>query len=457
MTCEEARLQLSAYLDGELSEPEAKRMEAHLNQCEDCSALLEAYKAIDEGVMDLTEPIPEGFAQRVMDNLPKQEKPKRRRFAYGGFTAVAAVAAVLVLAIAAGKLKLPNMGASSSSSDMFAYSTQAASEPAMQAAITEETAEETETMTAEQAAPAAMVPTAMPRQGDQDIPAASEPSGGSSAPETPALGAAPNAALFAAGPSADEPAEAYDEAAEEAADWVGASLYAARDAGEPSAAIAAQIGEAEMAEEAVDSDLNSGVFDAAVSMAAPAPEPEAEEAELAQPELAESVSTAANALVEAPAPIEDIVPEESVSQEAAIPDAPAPEPAPLPEPAAAMAITEEAEAEEPMLEPLPREDVFGTGQELILLGPSNLTREIIAQNTVVAALRITGASSGALPQVLAELAYQQLEDGCLYHEDDPETVLAIERALRDQLPSGMDMNLGRLYDVDGTAYILLIP
>ena len=449
MTCEEARNQLSAYLDHELSELEAARLEAHLAQCPDCSALLEAYKFIDTGLTDLIEPVPEGFSQRVMDNLPKQSKPKHRRFAYGGFTAVAAVAAVLVLAIAAGKLKLPSMGASSSDSDMFAYSTEAAAseaamekagEPAMAAAV----------VTEEEAAPAAMAPAAQASGGEltEEAPAAGE---NFAAAQAPAMTAAPSAAYFAAGPTPDEPNQAQtasdEESVEETEDTTAeifsAALYAARDGAETAEVTAVE-------EEALESDLDAGAFAPVTSFGEADLEAEEAEPELAAQEPApEPAPAAANDMADSSAEREE-------PGEEAIPEAPVPQPVPPEEPAAAAAMPEEAAAET-IQEPLTREDVFGTGQELILVGPTNLTADLIAQNSVAAGITVTGVSSGALPQPLAELAYQQLEDGPLYHEDTPEDILALYEALDGQLPTGMTMTLDRSDDVYGSAYLLLIP
>ena len=406
MTCEEARIQLSAYVDDELSELERARLEAHLAQCPDCSALLQAYRDIDAGLLELSEPAPEDFARRVMDNLPEQTRPKRRRFAYGGFTAVAAVAAVLVLAIATGKLKMPR----------------AAPVMAESATTTMETA-----------------------------PASQAPAAGEIRSEEPAApGGAPSAAYFTMEQPAEEPAEAQAELAEEtaaASDTLEASLFAARDMDAPAEETAAEE-EAAVEETPMDGGLDTGVF----AYQSNTRDENAEEAE-AEPAVSEedaysdtdtgsaasfAPEAAGGAAPEAPAPLPESV------------DAAAQAPVPMPEPEAAAAA-------EPLLEPLPTEDVFGTGQELTLQEPTNLTTDIIAQNDIAAALIITGASGGPLPEILAELIYQPLEDGPLYHEDDPETILALYEALDGQLPPGAAMSLEQTDNPYGAAYVLLLP
>ena len=428
MTCEEARIQLSAYVDDELSELERARLEAHLAQCPDCSALLQAYRDIDAGLLELSEPAPEDLARRVMDNLPEQTRPKRRRFAYGGFTAVAAVAAVLVLAIATGKLKMPRMGASSSDSTMSVSSTVVTTEEEAAPVMAESATTTMET------APASQAPTAGEIRSE----------------EPAAPGGAPSAAYFAMEQPAEEPAEAQAELAEEtaaASDALEASLFAARDMDAPAEETAAEE-EAAVEETPMDGSLDTGVF----AYQSNTRDENAEEAE-AEPAVSEedaysdtdagsaasfAPEAAGGAALEAPAPLPESV------------DAAAQAPVPMPEPEAAAAA-------EPLSEPLPTEDVFGTGQELTLQEPTNLTTDIIAQNDIAAALIITGASGGPLPEILAELIYQPLEDGPLYHEDDPETILALYEALDGQLPPGAAMSLEQTDNPYGAAYVLLLP
>ena len=235
-----------------------------------------------------------------------------------------------------------------------------------------------------------------------------------------ALGASGSPISPAAGAWAAEPVSIVADAA-------------GADSSVATACSAAAAAEETIAEEAVEeapSDLDTGVNtsqssawqeymdEAQAELAASVPEPQAEIVDSDEADAAPDV-------------VEEAIPAE---------------PAPLPEPVTVATA-----------EPLPTEDVFGTGQELILLGPTNLTTDIIAQNDVSAALTITGASGGRLPEALAELPYQQLEDGPLYHEDNSETILALYEALEDQLSSGMAMTLEQTDDPYGAAYVLLIP
>ena len=72
MNCEQMNELLSAWLDGELSETERRQMQAHLEQCAQCRALFEQLQALHTSFSDLDEiSAPEGFAQRVMEQVEK--------------------------------------------------------------------------------------------------------------------------------------------------------------------------------------------------------------------------------------------------------------------------------------------------------------------------------------------------------------------------------------------------
>ena len=101
MNCEQMNELLSAWLDGELSENEQRQMQAHLEQCAQCRALFEQLQALHTSFSDLEElPAPEGFAQRVMECVEKETKPKVvplfKRPQVRSFAALAACAVLFV-------------------------------------------------------------------------------------------------------------------------------------------------------------------------------------------------------------------------------------------------------------------------------------------------------------------------------------------------------------------------
>ena len=54
MNCEEARKQLSPFLDGQLSAEESVALSAHLDECAACSQELNDYKAMPELTAEAT-------------------------------------------------------------------------------------------------------------------------------------------------------------------------------------------------------------------------------------------------------------------------------------------------------------------------------------------------------------------------------------------------------------------
>ncbi|MDH4211078.1 MAG: anti-sigma factor [candidate division WOR-3 bacterium] len=92
---------LSAYLDGELSEGEKARVEAHLKDCVACREQLSALQKIEESVRDgvYEEPSREfifGLNRRVMDKI--KPAPRRSLFRFAPIFAPVAVA-ILILVV----------------------------------------------------------------------------------------------------------------------------------------------------------------------------------------------------------------------------------------------------------------------------------------------------------------------------------------------------------------------
>lgn len=78
MNCEQMTLLISAWLDGETTLQEEKQMLEHLEQCAQCRALLEQLQTLRASFSDLEElsPAPEGFADRVMEQIRAERAPK---------------------------------------------------------------------------------------------------------------------------------------------------------------------------------------------------------------------------------------------------------------------------------------------------------------------------------------------------------------------------------------------
>ena len=92
---EHYKLLVSAVIDGEATDEERAELAAHIAECPECAALLEAYSAVGAELADGVEP-PAKLAEGIMYRV-KNEK-KKRRFAFGRFTAIAAAAIVIIFA-----------------------------------------------------------------------------------------------------------------------------------------------------------------------------------------------------------------------------------------------------------------------------------------------------------------------------------------------------------------------
>lgn len=104
MKCEEALLLISGHLDLENTPQEEAALEAHLAECEDCRRLLADLQAADAGLADLTVPAPEGFADRVMEQVRAKASPRRK---HAKWVAMGGLAAAVVLVMGIGYYTLP--------------------------------------------------------------------------------------------------------------------------------------------------------------------------------------------------------------------------------------------------------------------------------------------------------------------------------------------------------------
>ena len=103
MTCEEALVLLSGHLDGANTPEEEARLEDHLARCPDCRRILDAYTAMDQGILELSEEPPAQLHDRIMAAVAAEVKPRRRRRIRPAVMGLAA-AAVLCLALGLGYL-----------------------------------------------------------------------------------------------------------------------------------------------------------------------------------------------------------------------------------------------------------------------------------------------------------------------------------------------------------------
>jgi anti-sigma factor RsiW len=104
MECEITAL-VSAYVDGELAEAEARRVEAHLETCARCRAALDAFRLLGAGVDALPPAGDAGSRRRALDNvlanvLAAARPPLWRR----PVSVTVPAAAAVVLAVATGSL-----------------------------------------------------------------------------------------------------------------------------------------------------------------------------------------------------------------------------------------------------------------------------------------------------------------------------------------------------------------
>lgn len=108
MNCEQIYELLSARLDGALSAEDEARVQAHLDACPDCRRLYEAMASIEEKTAELAVPAPDGLKRGVMYRIRQESgKQKKKRGYWGAGTGFGLIAAVLVLLVGTGVIRLP--------------------------------------------------------------------------------------------------------------------------------------------------------------------------------------------------------------------------------------------------------------------------------------------------------------------------------------------------------------
>ena len=102
MNCNDYLPLLSGHLDGENSPEEEQRLQAHLAQCADCRARLQAFERGDRLLRADTAVPPAGLTASILAaaaKTPQRPVKKPRRAYWGGFATGLAAAALVVFTL----------------------------------------------------------------------------------------------------------------------------------------------------------------------------------------------------------------------------------------------------------------------------------------------------------------------------------------------------------------------
>ena len=107
MNCNDYLPLLSGHLDGENTPEEEQRLQAHLAQCADCRARLQAFERGDRLLRADTAVPPAGLTASILEAVARtpQQPAKKPRRAYWGGLATGVAAAALVAFVLLGPLK----------------------------------------------------------------------------------------------------------------------------------------------------------------------------------------------------------------------------------------------------------------------------------------------------------------------------------------------------------------
>lgn len=100
MNCQQFRLQLNDYVDGELESHEHARMDHHATQCSDCAQHYHAHTELIHNIARL--PVkrpPPGFHKRAMEFAQKPPSDYRQGFRYGVLTGAFATTVFVALSL----------------------------------------------------------------------------------------------------------------------------------------------------------------------------------------------------------------------------------------------------------------------------------------------------------------------------------------------------------------------
>ncbi len=138
MNCDEYLPLISGHLDGENSEFEERRLQEHLQTCENCRTLLAFMEQNDALLKDSTAEPPADLTDRIMRQVRKEKQPKKSAKKRWIPTAVTALAAAALLAL----VFWGNLPILKPSTDAMKAETSAAYEPEAVADAVENTAYE---------------------------------------------------------------------------------------------------------------------------------------------------------------------------------------------------------------------------------------------------------------------------------------------------------------------------
>jgi hypothetical protein len=82
-----------------LGESLTEQEQRHLSSCEHCGSVAEAYSLLDASLESLAEPVPEGFADRVMNELAAHEAARPPRWFDAVWVEVALANVALICAV----------------------------------------------------------------------------------------------------------------------------------------------------------------------------------------------------------------------------------------------------------------------------------------------------------------------------------------------------------------------
>lgn len=114
MTCEQALLLISGHIDHCNTEAEEAQLREHLDGCETCRSLLQAFQETDTGILTLQEAAPETLCDDVMRAIRKEVSGRKRKHRQWGSLAAAAV---LVLIVGVGAYAAPSFEKADTSAD----------------------------------------------------------------------------------------------------------------------------------------------------------------------------------------------------------------------------------------------------------------------------------------------------------------------------------------------------
>jgi hypothetical protein len=115
MICKECRQKISLFLDGELSNEEKRKFEAHIEKCSGCKKELEEIENIVKELNEIPfEKLPEGYCKKLHQRLIESKTEKKQTFIgklnWKRYSAIAAALALLLMApLAMDFLSMNNM------------------------------------------------------------------------------------------------------------------------------------------------------------------------------------------------------------------------------------------------------------------------------------------------------------------------------------------------------------